>query len=64
MNIEYYQDNVIDLLDLLHGVSETKECRKHLWTFPEDLIEDAEFEEIIENTSQEVQVSVQDAEIL
>ena len=50
-----------DLSDTMNDVSEIKE-KIHPWTFPEDIIEDVEFEDIPNSGPQEVQVNVQDTE--
>lgn len=50
-----------DLSNTMNDVSEIKE-KIHPWTFPEDIIEDVEFEDIPNSGPQEVQVNVQDTE--
>lgn len=50
-----------DLSDTMNDVSEIKE-KIHPWTFPEDVIEDVEFEDIPNPGPQEVPVNVQDTE--
>lgn len=50
-----------DLSDTMNDVSEIKE-KIHPWTFPEDIIEDVEFEDIPNSGPQEVPVNVQDTE--
>ena len=50
-----------DLFDTMNDVSEIKE-KIHPWTFPEDIIEDVEFEDIPNSGPQEVPVNVQDTE--
>lgn len=50
-----------DLSNTMNDVSEIKE-KIHPWTFPEDIIEDVEFEDIPNSGPQEVPVNVQDTE--
>lgn len=50
-----------DLSNTMNDVSEIKE-KIHPWTFPEDIIEDVEFEDIPNSGPQEVPVDVQDTE--